>query len=223
MNEPAQSEGGPLETLANSSAKGRTMAQTDVLYSQVVTWLKIVLPIAALGLLSTLFLFARAPAGENSIPFAEIESMAREQAISNPKFSGVADDGTVIAITATTARPDFQVHGTLDLENITANVESVDGIILRLMAGVGRINSVTRTAELSGLARLHSSNGYIMETSGLIADLNSGHIASLGPLEVQTPFGSLNAGHLEIETGKDGQGRQMVFNDGVTLIYLPQQ
>lgn len=199
------------------------MLDTNVTYSQVVTWLKIVLPLAALGLLSTLFLFARSPAGISTIPFAEIESMAREQAISNPRFSGVADDGTVIAITAKTARPNIRGGGSLDLNEITANVESADGVLLEMSASLGRIDAQEGTAELSGLARIHSSNGFIMETTGLIANLRSGQISSLGPLEVQTPFGSLNAGHLDISTGKDGSARQMLFNDGVTLIYTPQQ
>ena len=68
------------------------MASADNFHSQLVGWSKIILPICGIGLLSTLFLFARSSTDETGIPFAEIETLAREQRISAPQFSGLADD-----------------------------------------------------------------------------------------------------------------------------------
>ena len=50
-------------------------------YSTVVSWAKIILPLVALGLLSTLFLFSRTPDPNRAIPFAavDVEELAREQ------------------------------------------------------------------------------------------------------------------------------------------------
>uniref|UniRef100_A0AAN0MF35 Uncharacterized protein n=1 Tax=Yoonia rhodophyticola TaxID=3137370 RepID=A0AAN0MF35_9RHOB len=62
----------------------------------------------ALGLLSTLFLLARAPAEPPDISFAEIEAMARDQRITAPRFSGVTDDGSVISIAARSRATGYQ-------------------------------------------------------------------------------------------------------------------
>ena len=62
------------------------MAVADNTYSRVVGWLKILLPLGALALLSTLFLFARGIAPVGEIPYAELEEIAREARISDPRL-----------------------------------------------------------------------------------------------------------------------------------------
>jgi len=201
----------------------KKVADADLMYSRAVAWLKILLPMAALVLLSTIFLLARNNGGDGSIPFAEIESMAREQRISGPQFSGVADDGSIIEISAESARPLSDGANGLSLEGLRASLRSLDGVQIEFSAGMGRIDNTARTAELSSLTRIVSSNGYQMETAGLTADLETGSLLSHGPLEVRTPFGMLEAGELLIETSQTGNGRRMIFQSGVKLIYTPQQ
>lgn len=189
-------------------------------YSQFVGFLKITLPLAALALMSTVFLFARAPSQETTIPYAEIEEIAREPGLSGAQFSGVADDGSVIELTARNARPQGDV---LMAETLSAGIDTVDGTRIDISAGQGEIDNGAQTARLTGLARLVTSNGYEMETAGFTTDLATGRIASEGALEVQAPFGSLTAGQLVIETPADGDGQVMLFQNGVRLIYTPQQ
>ncbi|MBT8410881.1 MAG: LPS export ABC transporter periplasmic protein LptC [Octadecabacter sp.] len=189
-------------------------------YSQFVGFLKITLPLAALALMSTVFLFARAPTIDSVIPYAEIEEIAREPRLSGAQMSGVSDNGSVIELKAREARPNGDIT---TVENITAAIDTAEGTHIEIRAGAGEINDAEKTARLSGLARLETSNGYEMETSGLTADLTSGRIISDGALEIQAPYGSLTAGQLIIETPEGGDGQRMVFQNGVRLVYTPQQ
>jgi len=194
----------------------------DNLYSRFVNWSKILLPLAALALLSTVFLLARGGETGTTIPMAELEAIAREPRISAPRFAGITDDGSAIAVSAELMRPDPAASETFIIETIRATVDSPNGGRIEMTAGAGVIDGQARTVELSALARLTTSTGYMMETAGLRAELDSGRIASLGPLEVRAPYGQLTAGRLVIFTEPDGMGQQMVFNDGVRLLYQPQ-
>ena len=190
--------------------------------TQIVNWLKILLPLASLILLSTLFLLSRSQGSDPSIPFAEIEAIAREQRIAAPNFSGVTDDGSVITIAAETATP-IEGSGGLAIQMLSARIDATNGNRVDLSAGSGRIDTRRRTATLEGLTRVRTSNGYVMETRGLTADLASGRVTSDGAMEIRAPYGAITAGQLTIEPATDASGRQMLFTGGVRLIYDPKE
>lgn len=194
----------------------------DNLYSRFVNWSKILLPLAALALLSTVFLLARGDEAETDIPIAELEAIAREPRISAPRFAGTTEDGSAIAVSAGLIRPDADNPEAFIIEEIRATVDSPDGSRIEMTSGAGVIDGRARTVELSALVRLTTSSGYMMETTGLLAQMDSGQIASLGALEVRAPFGQISAGRLTISTDPAGLGQRMVFNDGVRLLYQPQ-
>ncbi|MFT5065057.1 MAG: lipopolysaccharide export system protein LptC [Yoonia sp.] len=197
------------------------MASADNFHSQLVSWSKIILPICGIGLLSTLFLFARASTDATEIPFAEIETLAREQRINAPQFSGVADDGSIIAIGAKSAQPDPVDPNSFSASDLSLTLNAADGSEVRITATTGEIDGTAKVARLRGLARLETSNGYTMETNGLVADLESGTIISDGALEIRAPFGAITAGRVTFETANDAKGRQMLFTQDVRLVYTP--
>lgn len=197
------------------------MNGADNLYSQFVAWSKILLPMAALALLSTLFLWARS-SEPTAIPFAELEEIARDPRVSQPYFAGIADDGSVIALAAEEIRPDAARPDAFAVTTIRAEIDATDGSRIEITAGRGEIDPRAQTATMTELARLTSSSGYVMETEGLVADLQTGTITSLGPLEVQAPYGDFTAGGMTVSLSDSGEGQQMVFNEGVRLLYQPQ-
>lgn len=197
------------------------MLNSDNFHSQLVGWSKIILPLCALALLSTLFLFARAGSGTTDIPFADIEAMARDQRINAPRFSGVADDGSIIGISAKSAQLDPNAPHKLAISSLKLDVDAADGSHVLVTAIDGEVDSQARIARLMGLARLETSSGFTMETNGLVADLKSGVISSDGALEVRAPFGVLTAGRVTFQTATDNSGHQMLFTQGVRLIYTP--
>jgi lipopolysaccharide export system protein LptC len=198
------------------------MTNTGNLHSRIVGWAKILLPLFALALLSTLFLFARTPRQPTDIDLEEVTRIAREQRVSAPEFSGVTDDGAVVVISAKTARPDSTEPDAVSVDEIFLRMDNTDGSFVQVTAPLGEIAGRKRSAQFLGLARLETSTGYRMETNGLIADLNTGVIESLGLLEIRAPFGELTAGNVTFSVASDELGQQMLFTNGVRLLYNPQ-
>ncbi|MBE0413069.1 hypothetical protein [Yoonia sp.] len=198
------------------------MRPSDNLHSQIVGWAKIILPLAALGLLSTLFLLARSPSSQFDIPFAEIAEIARDQRIISPQFSGLTDEGAIVTIAARSAQPDAVRPDTVQIDALTMRMENLDGSTLVVSATRGELDGRDRIARFMGLARLETSTGFEMETNGLIAELDTGVVTSDGLLEIRAPFGELTAGKVTFKMTQDQTGQQMLFTDGVRLIYRPQ-
>lgn len=198
------------------------MIHTDNLYSQLVGWAKIILPLSALALLSTLFLFSRSTVEPTEITLEEVEAIAREQRVSAPEFSGLTDDGAVIIVSAKAARPDDMRPDTVAIDEMRLRMDNPDGSTVEVAATRGEIDGRARTARFLGLARLATSNGYEMETNGLTAELATGRVFSEGLLEVRAPFGQLTAGKVTFQTASEGIAQEMLFTDGVRLLYMPQ-
>lgn len=184
-------------------------------YSQFVGWLKILLPLAALTLLSTLFLVARAPVGRD-VPVAAIEELARSEHISAPHFAGMTTDGAAVTLTADTITPTGIDSFLLDGFNI--QMDTPEGERATLTASEGDFNGEKGIVILTGLAHLVTTTGYEMESAGLAANLREGSVVSHGALAGRAPFGQLEAGAMQITQGGD----VMVFNEGVRLLYQPQ-
>jgi lipopolysaccharide export system protein LptC len=191
----------------------------DNFHSQLVSWGKIILPICGIALLSTLFLFARPNNESTDIPIVEIQTLAREQRLNTPQFSGVARDGSIIAIRAKSAQPDPVDPTSITASGITLNIDSTDGTQVKVSSGTGAFDGIAKIARLDGLARIETSSGFTMETNGILANLETGTLKSDGALEIRAPFGTLTAGQVVIENGRDDQGRQMYFTQGVRLVY----
>jgi lipopolysaccharide export system protein LptC len=105
--------------------------------------------------------------------------------------------------------------------DLSLTLNAADGSEVRITATTGEIDGTAKVARLRGLARLETSNGYTMETNGLVADLESGTIISDGALEIRAPFGAITAGRVTFETANDAKGRQMLFTQDVRLVYTP--
>ncbi|PIE09205.1 MAG: hypothetical protein CSA72_13970 [Rhodobacterales bacterium] len=187
-------------------------------YSRFVRWAQILLPLAALALLATLFLFARAPGDPTEIPYAEVEAIARSERLSKPSFSGVTAGGDTVTASAREVRPEGEGARA---DGLSVRIETPTGATVDLSAGQGQFDAAAGSARLEGLARVESSTGYQMETGALSADLKTGRVVSDGDLEVRAPYGRVTAGQLVIEPSDDG-AQTLVFRNGVHLLYQPQ-
>lgn len=195
----------------------------DNVYSAVVSWLKVLLPLAALVLLSTLFLLARGPRpGEGEIPYADLRDIAREQRVSAPRFSGVTETGAVVAVRAATARPLGDGTDAVETERITAQITRPDGSTVTVHAGRGMLDTVAQQAAVAGLVRIETSDGYEAETRAASADLATGRVQTEGPVEARAPFGELEAGRLVARVPEGAGAQHLAFTDGVRLIYRPR-
>ena len=190
-------------------------------YSSFVALAKVALPLVALALLSTVFLLARGPQGSDTIPYAEIEELAAEPRVTDPRYAGVTENGSELTVTARSIRPEGE--GGASVERIAARLTRSDGARVDVIATEGALDNAARTITLSGLAQITTSNGYMIETGGVVTDLETGQMVTDGPLEARTPEGRLTAGRLTIDPGGPSRATQLVFDGGVQLVYLPQK
>ena len=197
------------------------MTGADNLHSWLVGWTKIILPLCALGLLSTLFLFSREAGEPSEVALAQVEAIASEQRVSAPEFSGVTDDGAIIVIAAKTAWPDGIRPDTVGIDDVRMRMDNTDGSIVTVRATRGELDGRARIARFLGLARINTSTGFEMETIGLTAELKTGLVTSDGLLEIRAPYGTLTAGKVTFQASTETAGPQMLFTNGERLLYKP--
>lgn len=198
------------------------MARGDGLYSRVIAWLKILLPLAALALLSTLFLLSRSTEQVLDVPFAEAlrgEGVAREH-VSAPYYAGTTESGDSLTMTAKSAAPEGE--GLIRAEDLAATLRKSDGSEILLNAVHATLSDHDQTALMEGGVRIESSSGYVLNTETLTSAIDRIEAESGGPVQGEGPLGTIEAGKMRIDSiGEDG-GVQLLFTEGVKLIYTPK-
>lgn len=200
------------------------MVTADNAYSRFVFWLKVLLPLAALAILSTLFLVAETLDPEKAIPYADVDvdKLIREQGITNPAFGGVTESGARISVSAASVRPDETSQKRYFGEELVALVELPKGTRIDIVSPNGVIDSETREAVLGGGARLVTSQGYTVETDQLTAHYDTVMAETAGTVFATGPVGQITAGRMTLEREPESGGYHIVFKAGVRLIYKPQ-
>lgn len=197
-------------------------------YSRLISGLKIFLPLLALAILSTLFLVSRAIDPSQPIRFAnvDVQELAREQVIGGPTFSGVTIDGAAITVTAARARPLLGGSGGLTAEDLRATILTPDGVEFKITARYGKIDSVSRTAELVDNVVFETSTGYRIQTERIVTSLDATEIVADGTIVASGPLGQITAGQMVLRQKSDPGSDNtyvLVFKSGVKLIYTPRQ
>jgi lipopolysaccharide export system protein LptC len=201
------------------------MRRADNRYSRFVAWAKIVLPLAALGLLSTLVLFSSGGGerGEPSIPYAEVEGLAREQGIGAPTYSGVTDDGASIIVSAEKARPNLDRPAEATASGLNAQLDLPDGNRVDMSAQSGAVDTEKGQVELHDDVVIVTSSGYRIETQRLATRTDRTQVTAPDGITATGPLGRLDAGSMSLtQTPEDGGDYVLLFQNGVKLVYEPK-
>lgn len=195
----------------------------DNFHTQLVTWAKIILPLVALGLLSTVFLFSRKADLTDAIPFAEVDlaQRAQDQGATNPSFAGVAAGGEEIFFSAQSVRPDPQDREVLLAEAAQARLRLNGGGVVDIAALRGQADQSRRTARLEGEVEVTTTTGYQLSTDAIDTRLDALYAETPGPVSGTGPPGALNAGRMLLTSDPDTGAASLRFTDGVKLIYKP--
>jgi lipopolysaccharide export system protein LptC len=70
---------------------------------------------------------------------------------------------------------------------------------------------------------IDTSTGYPIKSDRLTALMSTLDIVSPGPVQADGPFGTLDAGTMSLKNVNAGSGAQLLFTNGVKLVYLPKQ
>jgi lipopolysaccharide export system protein LptC len=193
-------------------------------YSRMVAFFKVLLPLAALGLLSTVFLLSRNITPTATVPFAEqeIADRLREKQLTAPVYSGTTEDGDEISVIATEASPGASGAPATAID-LRASILRPDGVRITLDSITGTVDFVAKRATFAGDVEIETNTGYLLKTALLKTSLDSIDAVSPGPVNGDSPFGQLNAGNMTISSENDDGSLHIVFNNGVKLIYNPKQ
>lgn len=196
----------------------------DNLHSTLVAWLKVILPLAALGILSTLFLVSRTIDPSDAIPFAEVDvqDYAREPRLTAPTWAGVTEDGSALTVSAAEARPGAGAERSPSASALRAVLDTPDGGHAELVAQSGRLDQAAGELSLAGGVVITTSTGWQVRSDALTTRLDRTSLVSPGPVTAQGPAGDLRAEAMQITADPARAGAYvMVFNGGVRLLYQP--
>lgn len=201
------------------------MAKRVDRYSRLIAWLKVLLPLTALALLSTLFLLSRSVDPTTTIPFAdtEVRERLRTQQITGPVFAGTTDAGDQISVSASVVRPGISSSERPEADDLTAQFNLSEGGQINLTAKSGELDTKGETVIFRGSVVIENSEGYVIRTQQLRSSLSRIEADTLASVSATSPLGDLQAGKMQLRSDPDSQSVQMVFTNGVKLIYRPKQ
>lgn len=198
------------------------MARADR-HTRVVGWLKVALPLAALAILSTLFLVARRIDPEAALPYAEVdvEELAREPRMTAPTYAGTTSDGSALTLSAEEARPAAE-GAPAKAAGLRLELASPDGSRTDLAAATAQMDAESREIVMSGGVTVTTSSGYRLETAEVAAKLDRTGLESRAPVVATGPAGEIRADGMVVRQDDQTPGAYvLVFNGGVRLVYQP--
>lgn len=198
--------------------------QTDR-YSRTVTWLKVTLPLIAIGLLSTLFLLSRSIDPTASVPFADTEVRDRllNRQVTGPYFSGTTANGDQIDFVAKTVTTPSGLTGANLAEDIFVTINMASGTQITVNADHGLFDLAADVSELTGDVLITTSAGYVIRSQELLARISQLDLTSPDVVTATGLGGDLSAGAMNISVKEAGDPAQLIFTNGVKLIYEPKQ
>lgn len=199
------------------------MSASENLHSKLVVWAKVTLPLLALTLLATLFLFARQIDPTDAIPYAEVdvEERARKPRLTQPTYAGVTADGSALSLSANEARPDPSTGATSAI-GIVGRMQTPDGATTDLAAASAMLDATAGLMTLKGGVAITTSSGYSIISDALIADLDQTGLSSPGPVTATSPMGTISADEMLLsQDPKIPAAYLLVFKGRVKMLYNP--
>ena len=192
-------------------------------YSTLVAWAKVLLPLTALALLSTLFLLSRSPNPQDALQFNDVDiaQLGTERRLTAPRFAGLLGDGRAVTMTADTAVQMMNDPNMLQLEKVETDVALADGGNLTLRADRGALDSAAQRVDLAGGVFAQTTSGYELSSEQVQVAMTGQQVISPGAVTLRGPGILLAAGAMQL-TGPEGQAL-VEFTGGVRLLYEAQE
>jgi lipopolysaccharide export system protein LptC len=193
-------------------------------HTRLIAWLKVVLPLLALAILSTLFLVARTVDPESAIPFVDVDvaDRLREPRMVEPTYAGVTSDGASLFLTAAEARPDKGPDSPGRATSLSGSLETPDGVRSDIIAAQATLDTPGRKVILSGGVEISTSGGWKLQSDTLTAATDQTDLEARTPVTASGPAGTLTANTMRLTQNPKDEGRYLlVFNGAVKLIYVP--
>ena len=190
--------------------------------SLIVAWLRVLLPLAALVVLSMLFLLSRKPDTGPSLPYAKVdaESLAGQPRITAPTYAGVTPDGSRLMLTADSATPAGKAGGTAS--GLRLAWQGAEGLRADLAAPQAELDG--GMIRLDGGVEIATSTGWRLDAPRVDAATDRSRIMAKGGVVASAPFGRITADLATLERVPDDAApahHLLNFTGAVRLLYQP--
>ena len=209
---------------AARSHKNRRAAQMRQ-YSRSVRWMKVALPIAAIGLIFLIFLMGKDRGAVIDLSDARnAAALGAGLKLENPRFAGKTENGDPFVLTARSALPDGAMPDQIDLDAPTGEIRLRDGIKLIVEANDGRMYRKDEKLDLMGNVTLVTSNGYKARTDRVNLDLATKTVVAPGAVSAEGPNGSIRADRLKVNRATpEDRDVTIRFEGNVKVIYRAKE
>lgn len=193
----------------------------DHAYTRVIRGLKVVLPLLALVLLSTMFMISRTtdPTAAIALSDRAFRDRIDNQQLTGPQYAGNTSSGQPLTVTAEAARPDPEVDGKTYGQEVNALIRLENGEDMTITADTGVVDEASDTVILSGDVNIVTTDGYNMRTSQLTTRISQIQGESAGAVTGFGPPGTLDAGKMAVRSDPESGNVHLLFTQGVHLVY----
>ena len=106
--------------------------------------------------------------------------------------------------------------------DFSAQIDLASGARIILVADQGHFDLPANASRLQGNVVITTSSGFELASAELTAEFDTLVLESPGPGQGRGPLGTIDAGQMRLERKAAGQGAQLVFTNGMKLIYTPK-
>lgn len=189
-------------------------------HTRRVRVLRVLLPLTAVGLIASVFLFPRGFLGSDFGLSGLSLDPSEGLRLVNPNITGVTDDGRRYRIVADWALPDAPDPSVIELGPVLGELARDADRTLTLRAGSGTYRPEANRLRLEGDVTVDSGDGHSLDVLSADVDFATQRLSAAGPVQGRTPMGTIEAGSMRAERG-DG-GDLVWFEDRVRVIVRPR-
>lgn len=200
------------------------MAIGPGLYSRFVAVLKVGLPLLAIAMLGSLFLFTEddGPGGELTFTPAELADLGAGMELLNPVFSGSTDENDTFRFTASVVVPDATPPTRAEAKAVSGRMSLVGGPDVDLTAATADLDLVSRLMRLAGSVEVVTSDGFRLEAERMNVDLRAGTLEADEAVAASGSMGRIDAARLTVRPDPAVRGNRLfLFQGDVRLVYDP--
>lgn len=200
------------------------MALSQNLHIQLMTGLKYLLPMIALGLLSVMFYMSQSVPQESIIPDSERQLYDRVNGpqVNAPYFTGVTGAGDRLSMSAMSVKPDQSVEEDLEIDQVVLRIKTGPNQDILASSDSGLIRNEQGLLVMEGSVQVVTNDGYQLSASRITSKMDALWLYAEGPVKGTGAAGFLEASSMEIFRNAETGSLQFIFQDGIKLIYDPE-
>ena len=199
--------------MAEAGAKQR-WAQPGSGHDRLVRWTKIALPSAVGVLLAILALAPLDKKGDVSfiLDKKKVQSAPERMRVEAARYTGTDNKGQMFIMLANRAIQPSSDSPLVDIRGMSARLNQEQGPVL-IAADRGRYNIDSHRVAIDGPVSVAGTDGFRLNTSNVMVDLDDRQLASQGPAEGAMRLGQFRANRISADLDE----HKVVLDGGVRL------